>query len=267
MLEDTSAWWGNSPFALRWEDEKGRMGPSHPQQGTTAEAPSQPVGRGWSPLHTPTEGTPFSWPFAPRGTGHTTPPRLGGRVEAHSPAPAVRQAPPQAQVVAREAPAAAAPPAGQPPPHRAARGRPLPLLAEPALEIRAGSARLLGRLLRPGARAAVRDGEGESEGTVVGAREGRGAATRPALAGRRHLGAAVHHGRGRPPLGPAARALRRERGPGTGASGPGGPRGREGPAAAPAGARPWPRRSPLPTAGRRARVSGAFYRDSGRFRV
>lgn len=141
-------------------------------------------------VHTPPERKPCPWPLRSlrRGPHSPTTHREQGGGPLHSSAGAGGRT---------------APRGGEgrlpPPPHPATRGRLLPLLAEPALEIRAGSARLLGRLLRPGARGAVRDGEWEGEGAALGARERRGAASRPALAGRRHLGAAVHHGPGRPP--------------------------------------------------------------------
>lgn len=80
------------------------------------------------------------------------------------------------------------------PPYHAARRRLLPLLAEPALEIRTGPARLLRLLLRSGAGSPGRDSEMKSERAAFSAGERRGAAARPALTGRRHLGAAVHCG-------------------------------------------------------------------------
>lgn len=80
------------------------------------------------------------------------------------------------------------------PPYHAARRRLLPLLAEPALEIRTGPARLLRLLLRSGAGSPGRDSEMKSKRAAFSAGERRGAAARPALTGRRHLGAAVHCG-------------------------------------------------------------------------
>lgn len=58
------------------------------------------------------------------------------------------------------------------------------LLAEPALEIRTGPARLLGLLLRSGAGSPRRNGERESERAAFGARERRSAAAGAALTGR-----------------------------------------------------------------------------------